>query len=70
MKKTDWTKPVVVIIAFMIGIIVNIMARKLLPGILPESWAGKTELIAMLLQILIPVAIIIVFGRIFYKEDD
>lgn len=70
MKRTNWKAPVIVIIAFVIGIIVNVTARQFLPHILPDSAAGGSELIATVAQILVPVVIIFITVKIFHIGED
>ena len=40
MRRTSWKQPVIILIAFIIGLIVNLAARQILPGILPEDGEG------------------------------
>ena len=35
MRRTSWKQPVIILIAFIIGLIVNLAARQILPGISP-----------------------------------
>ena len=70
MRQTNWKQPVVVVIAFIIGLFVNLAARKILPAVLPASMAGATDLIAVILQIIIAAGIIFITVRIFNREED
>lgn len=70
MKRTNWKAPVIIITAFVIGIIVNIAARQFLPAILPESAARGTDLIAVIAQILVSTAIIFITVKVFHGGED
>lgn len=69
MKKMDWKEPMAVIAAFLLGIIIHLAAGKVLAGVLPASMAGARDLITVLLQVLIPGAVLFAIIRIFHKED-
>ena len=70
MRQSNWKQPVVVLIAFIIGLFVNLAARKILPGVLPASMAGATDLIAVILQIISAAGVIFITVRIFHREED
>ena len=70
MRRTSWKQPVIILIAFIIGLIVNLAARQILPGILPEAMARATDLIAVILQILVAAGIIFITVRVFFREED
>ena len=70
MRRTSWKQPVIILIAFIIGLIVNLAARQILPGILPEAMARATDLIAVILQILVAAGIIFVTVRVLHREED
>ena len=70
MRRTSWKQPVIILIAFIIGLIVNLAARQILPGILPETMARATDLIAVILQILVAAGIIFIYVRVFHREED
>ena len=70
MRRTNWKQPLVVLVAFIVGLIVNISARQVLPKILPESAANASDLIAVILQILVAAGIILITVRVFFREED
>lgn len=70
MSRTSWKQPVIILIAFIIGLIVNLAARQILPGILPDAMARATDLIAVILQILVAAGIIFITVRVFHREED
>ena len=70
MRRTSWKQPVIILIAFIIGLIVNLAARQILPGILPDAMARATDLIAVILQILVAAGIIFITVRAFHREED
>ncbi len=70
MKRTNWKQPLIILIAFIIGIFVNLVARQVLPKILPASMARGSDLIAVILQILVAAGIIFITVRIFNREED
>ena len=70
MRRTNWKQPVIILAAFMIGLFVNLMARQVLPEILPASLARGTDLIAVILQILVAAGIIFVTVRVLHREED
>ena len=70
MKRTNWKQPVIILAAFVIGLFVNLLARQVLPEILPESMARGTDLIAVILQILVAAGIIFVTVRVLHREED
>lgn len=70
MRQSNWKQPVIVVIAFIIGLFVNLAARKILPVVLPASMVGATDLIAVILQIIIAAGIIFITVRIFNREED
>lgn len=70
MRRTNWRQPLIILIAFIIGLIVNISARQVLPKILPPSMARGTDLIAVILQILVAAGIILIMVKIFHREED
>lgn len=70
MRRTSWKQPVIILIAFIVGLIVNLAARQILPGILPDAMARATDLIAVILQILVATGIIFITVRVFHREED
>jgi type III secretory pathway component EscS len=70
MRRTNWKQPLVILAAFIIGLIVNLLARQILPKILPESLAKGSDLIAVILQILVAAGIIFITVRVFFREED
>ena len=68
--RTNWKQPLIVLAAFIIGLVVNLTARQFLPKILPGSMARGSDLIAVILQILVAAGIIFVTVRIFFREED
>lgn len=70
MRRTNWKQPLIILIAFIIGIFVNLAARQVLPKILPASLARGSDLIAVILQILVAAGIIFITVRIFNREED
>jgi len=70
MKRTDWKAPVIIIAAFMVGILVNLITRQFLPGILPASMAEAVDLIAVVAQILVSTSIIFVTVKIMHRGED
>ncbi len=70
MRRTNWKQPIIILIAFVIGLIVNLAARQVLPKILPPFLARGTDLIAVTLQILVAAGIIFITVRVFNKEED
>ena len=70
MKRTDWRAPVIIVAAFMIGILVYLVTRQFLPGILPASMAGAGDLIAVVAQILVSTLIIFITVRIMHRGED
>ncbi len=70
MRRTNWKQPLVILAAFIIGLIVNLSARQILPKILPESLAKGSDLIAVILQILVAAGIIFITVRVFFREED
>lgn len=70
MKRTNWKQPLIILIAFIIGIFVNLASRQVLPKILPASMARGSDLIAVILQILVAAGIIFITVRIFNREED
>lgn len=70
MKRTNWKGPVTVGLAFIIGLVVNLLSRQYLPKVLPAGMVRATDLIAVLLQVGISVLIVIIVVKIFHGEDD
>ena len=70
MRRTSWKQPVIILIAFIVGLIVNLAARQILPGILPEAMARATDLIAVILQILVAAGVMIITVRGFHSEEN
>lgn len=69
MRRNNWKKYVIIVIAFIIGLFANLVARSILPIVLPKSMQAWTGLLATLLEIVISVGIIllIIFGN--HMED-
>ena len=70
MRRTNWKQPLIILIAFIIGLFVNLTARQVLPKILPASMARGSDLIAVILQILVAAGIIFIAVRVFHREED
>ena len=70
MKRTDWKAPVIIIAAFVIGILANLLARQFLPEILPSSMAAGSDLIAVIAQILVSTSIIFITVKIMHRGED
>lgn len=70
MKRTNWKAPVTVGLAFIIGLIVNMVSRQYLPGILPAGLDQASGLIAVLLQVAVSVLIVLIVVKIFHGEDE
>lgn len=70
MRRTNWKQPVIILAAFIIGLFVNLMARQVLPELLPDSMSRGTDLIAVVLQILVAAGIIFVTVRVLHREED
>jgi len=66
MRRTDWKAPVIIIMAFLIGIVVNILVRQFLPA----SMAGGKDLIAVVAQILVSTTIIFITVKIMQRGED
>ena len=66
MRRTDWKAPVIIILAFFIGIVVNILVRQFLPA----SMAGGKDLIAVVAQILVSTTIIFITVKIMQRGED
>ena len=66
MRRTDWKAPVIIIMAFIIGILVNILARQFLPA----SLSGGRDLIAVVAQILVSTSIIFIIVKIMHRGED
>lgn len=70
MKRTNWKQPLIILIAFIAGLIVNLVSRQVLKEILPPSMVRGTDLIAVILQILVAAGIIFIYVRVFHREED
>ena len=70
MKRTNWKAPLIILMAFAVGIIVNIAARQFLPAVLPESAARGSDLIATVAQILVSTSIIFITVKILGRGED
>ncbi len=70
MRRTNWTRPLIILIAFIVGLFVNLAARQVLPKFLPPSMARGTDLIAVILQILVAAGIIFIYVRVFQRGED
>ncbi len=68
MRKHSFIQGIAVIVAFIIGILANVAARSILPHILPVGLQSMTGLLALLIQIVVSVAIVILIG-IFSRRD-
>lgn len=66
MKRTNWKAPLVIIIAFVAGLIVNITVRQFLP----ESLAKGSDLVAVVAQILVSTSIIFITVKVFHRGED
>lgn len=70
MRRTNWKQPLIILIAFIVGLIVNLVSRQVLKEILPPSMVRGTDLIAVILQILVATGIIFIYVRVFHREED
>ena len=70
MRRTNWKQPLIILIAFIAGLIVNLVSRQVLKGVLPPSMVRGTDLIAVILQILVAAGIIFIYVRVFHREED
>lgn len=70
MRRTNWKQPLIILIAFIAGLIVNLVSRQVLKEILPPSMVRGTDLIAVILQILVAAGIIFIYVRVFHREED
>ncbi len=59
MRRNNWKKYIIILIAFIVGLVANLAARAILPRLLPplQAWTG---LLATLLEIVISVGIILI----------
>lgn len=62
MRKHSFIRYIAVIVAFIIGILANVAARTVLPHILPAGLQPVTGLLALLIQIAVSVAIVLIIG--------
>lgn len=65
MQKPNWMEKMLIVLAFFVGLIVNMIARKILPEILPASMAKGSDFISVAIMIL--VSGLIVFVPIYIK---
>ena len=70
MKWKQYLQPLIILIAFIAGLIVNLVSRQVLKEILPPSMVRGTDLIAVILQILVAAGIIFIYVRVFHREED
>ena len=70
MRRTNWKQPLIILIAFIVGLIVNLVSRQVLKEILHPSMVRGTDLIAVILQILVATGIIFIYVRVFHREED
>ena len=60
MRRTNWNKYIIILIAFIVGLVANLAARAILPRLLPAGMQAWTGLLATLLEIVISVGIILI----------
>ena len=60
MRRNNWKKYIIILIAFIIGLVANLAARAILPRLLPVGMQAWTGLLATLLEIVISVDIILI----------
>lgn len=60
MRRNNWKKYIIILIAFIIGLVANLAARAILPRLLPVGMQAWTGLLATLLEIVISVSIILI----------
>ena len=59
MRRNNWKKYIIILIAFIVGLVANLAARAILPRLLPAGMQAWTGLLATLLEIVISVGIIL-----------
>ena len=59
MRRNNWKKYIIILIAFIVGLVANLAARAILPRLLPAGMQAWTGLLA-LLEIVISVGIILI----------
>ena len=60
MRRNNWKKYIIILIAFIVGLVANLAARAILPRLLPAGLQAWTGLLATLLEIVISVGIILI----------
>ena len=60
MRRNNWKKYIIILIAFIIGLVANLAARAILPRLLPVGMQAWTGLLETLLEIVISVGIILI----------
>ena len=60
MRRNNWKKYIIILIAFIVGLVANLAARGILPRLLPAGLQASTGLLATLLEIVISVGIILI----------
>ena len=60
MRRNNWKKYIIILIAFIVGLVANLAARAILPRLLPAGMQAWTGLLATLLEIVISVGIILI----------
>lgn len=53
MRRNNWKKYIIILIAFIVGLVANLAARAILPRLLPAGMQAWTGLLATLLEIVI-----------------
>lgn len=51
MRRNNWKKYIIILIAFIVGLVANLAARAILPRLLPAGMQAWTGLLATLLEI-------------------
>ena len=54
MRRNNWKKYIIILIAFIVGLVANLAARAILPRLLPAGMQAWTGLLATLLEIVYP----------------
>ena len=61
MRRNNWKKYIIILIAFIVGLVANLAARAILPRLLPAGMQAWTGLLATLLEISVGIILIIIF---------
>ena len=60
MRRNNWKKYIIILIAFIVGLVANLAGRAILPRLLPAGMQAWTGLLATLLEIVISFGIILI----------